>query len=275
LINRIHLGDSRDILKQIPDQFVDLVVTDCPYKIKTGGARIEIEGEGENQYKKTDPKGVLARPSVVRCKDKLKNAKWLKQNDINNQNLITTGSPFLQNDIKFEEWLPDLFRILKNGSHSYIMINSQNLKDLQVQSEKAGFIFQNLLIWKKNNATPNKYYMQQCEFILMLRKGRAKNVNDMGIKNLFEIPNIIGDKLHPTEKPVELMQIMIEQSSNKGNLVIDPFCGAGSTLVACLKTHRNFIGIELEEQYFQIAQKRILQVEKPEDIENKKQLSIF
>ena len=99
--------------------------------------------------------------------------------------------------------------------------------------------------------------MQQLEFILLLRKGKARNINNMGTSNCLEIPNIIGKKKHPTEKPVDLMQIFIENSSNVGDTVLDLFMGAGSTGVACINTNRNFIGIEIDKEYFDIAKQRI------------------
>lgn len=75
--------------------------------------------------------------------------------------------------------------------------------------------------------------------------------------NVLDIPNIIGKKKHPTEKPVELMKILIENSSNKNDVVIDPFMGVGATGIACKELNRNFIGIELDENYFNIAKERI------------------
>lgn len=103
----------------------------------------------------------------------------------------------------------------------------------------------------------------------MLRKGKAKNIKNMGAKNLLEIPNV-KNKQHPTEKPVELMEILIENSSDEGDVVLDPFMGAGSTGVAALNLKRGFIGVEIDEQYFKIAQERLksndsnkIQVEQP------------
>ncbi len=69
--------------------------------------------------------------------------------------------------------------------------------------------------------------------------------------------NILRNKEHPTEKPIELMKLYIENSSNENDTVLDPFMGSGSTGVACKNTNRNFIGIELDENYFNIAKKRI------------------
>jgi site-specific DNA-methyltransferase (adenine-specific) len=132
-----------------------------------------------------------------------------------------------------------------------------HIMELQAEAEKAGFQFVNLLAWRKQNKTPNRYYMKQLEFILLLRKGRARSINNMGTGNCLDVPNIIGKKTHPTEKPVELMQILVENSSQPGETVLDPFMGTGSTGVACVNTGRGFIGMELDQGYFEIARRRI------------------
>lgn len=167
------------------------------------------------------------------------------------------GKLFKHNDIKFSEWLPDVYRVLKKGTHCYIMINARNLKELQLEAEKVGFEFQQLCIWVKNNATPNRYYLNSCEYILMLSKRPARDINIMGTKNIFFIKNIIGNKNHPTQKPVELMKIMIQNSTKEGELVLDPFMGTGATGIASKELNRDFIGIEIDEKYFKIAEERI------------------
>lgn len=70
----------------------------------------------------------------------------------------------------------------------------------------------------------------------MLRKGNAKDIVNMGTKNILRIPNITGNKKHPTEKPKSLMGILVTNSSNKDDIVLDPFMGSGSTGVACIET---------------------------------------
>lgn len=140
------------------------------------------------------------------------------------------------------------------------MVNARNLKELQTEAEKVGFVFQNLLVWRKQNATPNKYYMNQLEFILMLRKGAAKNVNDMGMSNCLTCPNIMGKGgkgHHPTEKPVALMEQLIRQSTDEGDIVLDPFAGGGSTLIAAKRLKRHYIGFEIDKQYYDIACNRL------------------
>lgn len=163
---------------------------------------------------------------------------------------------FKYNDIEFKEWLPEVYRVLKNESHCYIYISARHLKELQQEAEKVGFKFQQLLVWKKNNVTPNKFYLNNYELILMLRKGKAKFINNMGTKNVIEIDNI-RNKTHPTEKPVELNKILIENSSNEDDIVLDCFMGTGSCGIACKQLNRNFIGFEIDKKYFNIAKERI------------------
>ena len=116
----------------------------------------------------------------------------------------------------------------------------------------------NLLVWEKNNCTPSQFYMKNCEYTLLLRKGKSKYINNIGdSKTVHKFNNIIGNKVHPTEKPEELMKFYVENSSNVGDTVLDMFMGSGSTGVAALNTNRRFIGVEMEEKYFDIGVKRM------------------
>ena len=202
--------DCLNALKEIPDESIDLVVTDCPYHIAQGGCSTGLYG---NQHQTG---GMLKKTKSGIMYGDSKHVS-LYGNVLNDQIEYTKqGKLFKHNDIKFEEWLPEVYRVLKQDTHCYIMINPRNLAELQTKAEQVGFKFQNILIWEKNNATPNKYYLNAYEMILMLRKGKAKNINNMGTKNILQINNIIGNKKHPTEKPVELMRILIENSSGGG-----------------------------------------------------------
>lgn len=224
-------GDCLEIMKDIPDKSIDLVVTDCPYHIVSGGCT--------NIPRKDEPSGIFNRRNTFTQK----NAK--------------SGKLFDENDIKFEEWLPEVYRVLKDNTHCYIFINARNLKELQEKAEQVGFKFQNIIIWNKGNATPNRYYLNSYEMILMLRKGKARNINNMGTKNILDVKNIRGNKTHPTEKPIESNEIFIKNSSNENDIVFDPFMGTGNAGIACKNLNRNFIGIELDEKYFNIAKHKI------------------
>lgn len=212
-------GNSIDLLKNIPDNSIDLIVTDPPYR--------------------TTPRGSYGDTGGM-LKDEL-NMK---------------GKVFFHNDISITDWIGELYRVLKESGHCYIMTNNVNLCDYLTEIKEAKFHIFKTLIWKKDNCITNMYYMDNHEYIIFCRKGKAVKINNCGTKSVLEIPNP-KNKRHPTEKPIELMKILIENSSDRNDIVLDPFMGCGSTGVACVNTERNFIGIELDEHYFNIATERI------------------
>lgn len=255
-LNYLYNGACREMLKTYPDNFFDCCVSDVPYKIKTGGARVVTE-ENINKFERY-PQGILNR--LVTTSDRLK-SKWLKQKDNFNAEdaalLVAKGKLFEYCSIKFEEWLPEVYRVMKSGTHIYFMVNGRNFKDLQIEAEKAGFIYQNTLVWVKQNATPNHYYMQKCEFILMLRKGSARDINNIGTVNVFCDLNPFKNKFHPTEKPVSLIKKLIENSTKINDIVLEPFAGSGTTLIAAKEAGRNYVGSEIDKKYYDIALKRL------------------
>jgi site-specific DNA-methyltransferase (adenine-specific) len=177
-----------------------------------------------------------------------------------------SGKVFKHNDVKFSEWLPKCYEILKENSHAYFMTNNKNLKQMLIETEKAGFKIFKTLIWVKNTSITNMFYMDTHEYIIFCRKGKANRINNCGTKSVLNIDNP-KNKLHPTEKPIELMKILIENSTKKNDIVLDPFMGSGSTGVGCVNTGRDFIGIEIDtektkgknkdQSYFDIAKERI------------------
>lgn len=255
--------DCMKALKEIPNESVDLVVTDCPYHIVSGGCSTGTYGNSQSTFLK-ETGGILNKRVIGKTRQGyvLEGTKHIALFGILNDNDNTTytkqGKLFKYNDIKFEDWLPEIYRVLKQNTHCYIYISARNIKELQTKAEKVGFLFQQIIIWEKNNATPNKYYLNTYEMILMLRKGKAKNIKNMGTKNLLKVPNILGGKkTHPTEKPIDLNKILIENSSNENDIILDPFMGTGSCGVACKELKRKFIGIEIDEKYYNIAKERI------------------
>lgn len=196
-------------------------MTDPPYKCISGG----------KPHKKGQPSGMLS---------------------------LNDGKVFDYNDCPPRQYMPLLYRVLKNGCHAYVMTNFLNLREMMDEATKAGFQMHNLLVWEKNNATPSRWYMKNAEFTLFLRKGKAKRIKNVGSKMVHRFNNILGDKTHPTEKPVELMKFYIENSSNEGDVVLDPFMGSGSTGLACLDAGREFIGIEVDNKYYEIAKDRLI-----------------
>jgi len=182
------------------------------------------------------------------------------------------------NNIEFKDWLSELYRILKSPSHFYVFVNDKNVQDMLNEATKVGFKLHNILVWKKNNKTPNKFYMKDCEFIIFFRKGKSFYINNKGDsqyqevdygnldcvgeelweEQILKVNNINGkDKLHPTQKPVELLEKLILNSSQLGQIVFDPFMGSGSTAIASKNTGRKYMGFEIDKRYFDVCQKRL------------------
>ena len=138
------------------------------------------------------------------------------------------------------------------------MTNDVNLQNFLNVFTNVGFHFTKLLIWDKQNKITNQFYMNQVEYILFMSKGRTKQINYCGTSNLLSVNNIKNKTHnHPTEKPVELMEILIKNSTNEGDLVLDPFVGVGATPVACQNLKRNFIGCELDKVYYDTTMERL------------------
>jgi len=112
--------------------------------------------------------------------------------------------------------------------------------------------------WEKSNPSPmngTKLWVSGMEFCVFARKPKA-TFNEHCQKALWKF-HVGRSKIHPTEKPVALMSRLIGASTNEGNTVLDPFMGSGTTGVAAKNLNRDFIGIELDETYFNIAKQRI------------------
>lgn len=226
------------ILKEMGDESVDLICTDVPYKTTSRG--------------------------------NAGNSGGMLQKEINKK-----GQVFIHNNIDCSEYAPEFYRLLKDGSHCYVMTNHINLikmlntfTDLRTEEERRnnvkpyGFHFIKSLIWDKGNKIMGQYYMSQFEYILFFRKGKGVKINNCGTSDILSVPNIKtkgldGKNLHDTEKPVALMEILIANSSKKNDIVLDPFMGIGTTCIATKNLKRDFIGIELDNTYFNIAKERL------------------
>ena len=150
-----------------------------------------------------------------------------------------------------------LYRVLKEGSHCYIMTNTLNLREYLNLAEKVGFKLHNLLVWEKNNKVTNRWYMKNGEYVLFLRKGPAKPINDCSCATIHQFDNV-RKKEHPTEKPVSLLKMYVTNSSQEGDTVLDPFCGSGSLAEACLLSNRKFVCIDIDEEFYQKTTNRVL-----------------
>ncbi len=219
-------GDCLEIMKEIGGGTIDLVVIDPPYLIentKAGG------------------KSKLAKSIQV-------------MNDEIKENNLTNGF-----DIKC---LDELFRVMK-VPNIYIWCNHKQIPmylDYFVKEKGCSF---DIIIWNKTNAMPlfNNKYLTDKEYCLYFRKGGYCNPNSYADAKTvyYQSINIKDKKLwkHPTIKPLNIIETIIKNSSKENDIILDCFMGSGTTGVACKQLNRNFIGIELDETYFNIAKERI------------------
>ena len=156
-----------------------------------------------------------------------------------------------------DEYFKKCFNLLNNDTHIYCFCSWHNVDKFKIHFEKY-FKLKNIIVWEKNNTSMGDLkgsYAPKYEFILYGHKGRR-------LRNGFRYPDILkfnrtGNKYHPTQKPADLIELLLNQSSNENEVIFDGFMGSGSTGVACMNTNRKFIGIELDKNYFNIAKQRI------------------
>ena len=160
---------------------------------------------------------------------------------------------------KTKDWMLALYNSLEEQSHCYIFTNTISIQEYLNIATEVGFKLHNIITIIKDTGMPNRWYYKQCELVLFLRKGVAYPINDFTSRDNISVimPKKKDGKLHITQKPLDLIEKFIYNSTNEGDVVIDPFMGSGTSGVACINTNRNFIGIELDETYFNIAKERI------------------
>ena len=164
------------------------------------------------------------------------------------------------NNLKWlDEFIDKAYLILNNNSAIYVFCSWHNI-DVFKQKLEAKFKLKNIIVWVKNNHGSGDLrasYAPKHEFVLYLHKGRSL-FRKKRLSDVMEFPKIASSKLlHPTEKNVDMLKVFVENNTDEAQTVLDPFMGSGSTGIACKNTNRNFIGIELDENYFNIAKGRI------------------
>lgn len=157
----------------------------------------------------------------------------------------------------------EFLRIMKE-INIYFWCNKTQIPDyfnFYVNKHKCKF---DIICWHKTNALPtySNKYLSDTEYLLYFKKGKGKCFPQSyeDAKTYYVAPINHKDKReygHPTIKPLDITEKILRNSSKEGQLVLDPFMGSGTTGVGCLNTNRRFIGIELDENYFNIAKNRI------------------
>lgn len=182
---------------------------------------------------------------------------------------------FISEGFDVQSVLTEIIRICKIPNIILFCSDRQLAEILSFFNPKA--IKTNVLVWHKLNPIPlcNGKYLGDCEFIVYAHGiGSTFNSKDTpyDYKRKVYSSSLVpeSERVHPTQKPIDLLVRYIKLHSNESDIVLDPFMGSGSTGVACINTNRNFIGMELNENYFHIAEERIKQAQINPEVPYKK-----
>ena len=240
-LNKIYCMDCLDGLKKIPDNSVDLIVTDPPYNIGDTNKRTKV---GDKIVSNNEAWG-----------------HW------DNYDLEEFDNFFIN-------YLKQCYRILKDGGTIYCFSAREDNGFFTRKAVEIGFKYLNTLAIIKDNPLPHftktnwRSAFELCFYACKGNKTKTFNfINQQRMVNKFHY--LIGKKdsgckregiiSHPTEKPLNFFKLLVEVNSNKDDTVFDGFMGSGTTAVACKQLGRNFIGFEINDEYIKIANKRLSQ----------------
>jgi modification methylase len=249
-INQILQGDAVEMLDTLPKSSVDLVFADPPYNL-------QLQQE-------------LWRPNLTHV-DAVDD-EWDQFDN------------FAAYDEFTRAWLTAVRRVMKDSATIWISGTYHNIFRVGTILQDLGFWLLNTVTWFKPNAMPNfrgARLKNDVEFVIWAKRGERgsytfhhhlmKQFNEgKQLGSVWTIPvcggqerlkDADGKKLHPTQKPEELLRRIILASSKPSDIVLDPFLGSGTTAAVAKQLHRRWIGIEREENYIQAAQVRIQEVQ--------------
>ena len=222
---RLMQGDCLEMLNEIPDNSIDLLLTDPPYNISK-----------KNNFDTMGRSGIDF-------------GEWNKEFDLTS-------------------WIGQATNKVRNGGSIVVFNAWRNLGEISNALEENGCVVKDVIRMIKNNPIPrnrDRRFIVDYEFAVWAVKKKEKWTFNR-IDEKYERPEVrvnVTPKSekkfgsHPTQKPLDAMKWIIERLSNPHDTVLDCFMGSGSTGVAALNLNRRFIGIELDEEYFNIAKKRI------------------
>lgn len=177
---------------------------------------------------------------------------------------------FWDNNFDVCSWISDYVSLLKKDGSIIIFCSYRYISYLVTELEKNGVDVKDIIVWRKSNPMPrniNRRYVQDLEFAVWGVKKKSKWTfnkpsNKPYLRSLFETSTVSGLErtFHPTQKSLKLMDEIIKIHTNEDDVILDPFMGSGTTGVSALSLHRKFIGIEVVDEYYQIAIDRIKQV---------------
>lgn len=235
-LNQILLGDCLSLLKNIPDNSIDAVITDPPY---CSGGRSSTE-RAKNPIKKYEQSSnkIVHRPAFVG--DTLDQRAWMHWCIL---------------------WINECYRILKSNGYFLMFSDWRQLPVTTDVVQICNLIWRGIIVWDKTNGARvlhKGYFKHQCEYVIWSTKGACKNRPDSkSFPGCFKFPVKQNDKFHLAGKPTPLMEELVQIVPENG-IILDPFCGSGTTCLAAKKLKRNYIGFEKTETYYNIALNRLM-----------------
>ena len=153
----------------------------------------------------------------------------------------------------------ELYRLCRIGGHFYCFTDWMQLRNMIDCIELASFKLVNVICWDKVHFGTGRGYRSQSEYIVLFSKGLPNSFHLTNVGNVISVKRIYK-KRHPHEKPIDLLKILIRNSTNEGDVILDPFLGSGSTAVAAKLLGRKYIGIELKKEFIAVAESRLRDV---------------
>jgi DNA modification methylase len=224
----VRQGDALDVLRSLEPRSASAIVTDPPY---CSGGRTEAAKKGaKEQLHRRD-----------------RDLDWFAADS-----MTTPGLVWLLRSVAFEAE-----RVLVPGGSLIVFTDWRMWSNLAPAMESGGLRLQNMVVWDKGNAGCGVGFRATHELIAHLCAGTGKFHSAM-FGNVLRVPRVpSAEKDHATQKPVELMQAIVRVVAPEGGLVVDPFCGSGSTGVACLREGRRFLGVERDPAHCETARGRL------------------
>lgn len=217
-MSKVYQMDAVEWLRTLSDNSIDLFITDPPYES-------------------------LEKHRKIGTTTRLKNSKASSNEWFN----------IFPND-RFEELFKEIYRVLKKGSHFYLFCDQETMFVAKPIAEKLGFKFWKPIVWDKCAIGMGYHYRARYEFILFFEKGKRK-LNDLSVPDILDHKRVWRG--YPTEKPVDLIEVLIKQSSTEGQVVADSFFGSGSTLVAANNLSREYLGCDISDSAHEHFKSRI------------------
>lgn len=266
IINTIQLGDCFDIFKKIEDKSIDCVYVDVPYLYTLGGSghsdlckdtvksKMELMGLGKYYNKDLSPQDNMKILYRMREEKKIAGNSKNKDKNLVNSN-ITTG-------FDYETFFKEAFRVMKK-CNMFVWCSPMQIQDFMNEISKYTNSTISILVWCKSNPIPttNNNWLSDVEYCLYVREEGIKLNDGYELKSKYFVSAINQqDKKHwnhPTIKPLELVKRHLLHATQENDLVLDCFCGSGTTCVASKEIGRRYIGVEIDETYWETANNRI------------------